>query len=285
MIQSKIIRPFVEINLAEHCNLTCALCDHYAPFLPEKYADIEATHGDLMALSTVLHTNHLLLLGGEPLLHPEFDEFCRMAKSVQISHQLVLVTNGILLHRMSSEAWQMIDGIRISRYPGVKISVKRKMLEAQARKYNVWIWESDVKMFDITESTAEITDQCLRNTIFTNCLMGHICNTIHDGRYYRCPPSVFIQTRLSKRGVELDNHKEDSVMIQNNSNLKAELEMLLFRSDPLEACRYCLGGLGRKEPHKMLNKKESQQIIGLPMEQEFNYSEIREDFVYCNATK
>lgn len=278
--ESKIIRPFVEINLAEHCNLTCSLCDHFSPFLDRKFADLRNTENDLIELSKVLHTNHFLLLGGEPLLHPEFDEFCRIARASEISHQVVLVTNGTLLHKMSNDAWQLLDGIRISRYPGVNISISREELKRKSKKYKVWIRENNVKMFDVVGSNAEIVDPSLRKIIFMDCFMAQICNTIRDGRYYRCPPSVFMQQRLSKKGVVFDNRAEDSVEIQNNPNLKSEIESLLARSEPLDACRYCLGSLGHEEHHYRLNKREVSETSKRPLEPKFDNRAIREDFIF-----
>ncbi len=282
MTENRIFRPFIEINISEHCNLTCDHCDHYSPYLKNKFADIDQTCEDLAVLSQVLHANHLLLLGGEPLLHPKFKEFCDKAKKTGIANQLVLVTNGLLLHKMDEHAWSLLDGIRISHYPGTKFSLSQEKLDQLSKKHNVWVWRSDVSTFDITESDSEITDQQMRETIFTNCFMGQICNTVRDGRYYRCPPSVFIEERLKLRGVDFKNKDQDSVQIRNNINLLGELNALLSQSEPLEACKFCLGSLGKKVPHTIMNKKVLNKKGTQKLKDSFSYKQIRNDFTFKN---
>jgi len=46
----------------------------------------------------------------------------------------------------------------------------------------------------------------------------------------------------------------DSVGLHDNPNLRADLERLLARREPLAACEYCLGTSGPEERHRILDR-------------------------------
>jgi len=187
-MENKIFRPFVEVNLTEHCNISCLNCDHYSPYMSKKFISTDKYKEDLSVLSTVLHANHLLLLGGEPLLHPELEKMCVIGKKTGIANQIVLVTNGLLLHKMSETIWSLIDGIRISIYPQLKINITDKSLRFLSKKHDVWIWKNEINSFRKNALINPVTDKDVLNNIYQNCLDVQLCNTIYEGRFYRCPP-------------------------------------------------------------------------------------------------
>ena len=115
----KLRRFSVEYNLTEHCNLSCYLCDHASPLLPKKFAVVEEFVRDLEALSQVFHSTQLRIVGGEPTLHPELLRFLSEARRIGIADNIVLLTNGVQLHRMPVELWGLINDLWISVYPGV----------------------------------------------------------------------------------------------------------------------------------------------------------------------
>ena len=87
-----------------------------------KFADHSTSVNDIEVLSLVLRASEFefKFVGGEPLLHPQLLDFLRAAKDVGIANRLVLVTNGVLLHTAPDELWELIDGMWISLYPGIK---------------------------------------------------------------------------------------------------------------------------------------------------------------------
>src|SRR5687768_11507768 len=99
MLQQKLWRPAIEFNLTEHCNLSCAHCDHSSLMLPKKFASLEQFTKDIEQLSKVMHAADFKFAGGEPLLHPDLLDFIRIARKNQIAERYVLITNGVLLHK------------------------------------------------------------------------------------------------------------------------------------------------------------------------------------------
>lgn len=104
MSGNKLRRPAIEFNLTQHCNLRCAHCDHASSMLPKGFADLTSFTRDVEVLSTVLSAGEFKFVGGEPLLHPQLLDFLRVAKESQIADRLILVTNGVLLHKEAYSA-------------------------------------------------------------------------------------------------------------------------------------------------------------------------------------
>src|SRR5688572_13208213 len=115
----RILVKSVEYPITEHCNLSCANCDHASPLLDEKWADLDQYRLDVRALAGAVHAKNFLVIGGEPLLHPELLEFLHFARASKIADRITLVSNGTLLHRADPHMWALIDRLWLSVYPKV----------------------------------------------------------------------------------------------------------------------------------------------------------------------
>jgi hypothetical protein len=263
MSRSRLWRPAIEFNVTEHCNLRCAHCDQASWTLPRKFADIMSFARDIEVLSTVLQARELKFGGGEPLLHPHLLDFLRVAKDVQIADRLVLLTNGVLLHKAPEELWELIDGMWISIYPGVKHRFDWDWVQRIADEHQIWIWRKETPEFAQRLLVDEVGNEELVRMVFQNCEIAHLesCHTIHEGRYYMCSPSVWMQPRLALRGVSFENRESDSVAIHDNANLYEDLDNLIRRQEPLQACRYCLGSWARSTPNVQLNRASGAEFL------------------------
>ena len=65
-----------EIHLTDHCNLNCVGCNHFSPLADSFYLDITAYKQDCKRIWELTEGNvqEIVLLGGEPLLHPNLKE-------------------------------------------------------------------------------------------------------------------------------------------------------------------------------------------------------------------
>lgn len=258
MSRNRLWRPAIEFNLTEHCNLSCTHCDQASPLLPMKFADLDSFTRDMEVLSTVLQAGELKLAGGEPLQHPQLLDFLRVAKDVGIANRLVIITNGVLLHKAPEELWDLIDGMWISIYPGVKFRFEWDWIQQMADEHQVWIWRKETPEFSERLLVEEIQNEEFVKMVFQNCELAHLesCHTIHEGRYYMCAPSVYMEPRLALRGNDFKNREADGVAIHDNPNLYEDLDNLIRRQEePLEACRFCLGSWARNTANVQLTRK------------------------------
>jgi organic radical activating enzyme len=263
MSSNKLWRPAIEYNLVEHCNLRCTHCDQASWMLPAKFADLTSFARDIEVLSTVLQAGELKFGGGETLLHPQLVDFLRVAKDVQIANRLVLLTNGVLLHKAPDEFWEFIDGMWISIYPGVKYHFDWDWVQRMADEHQIWVWRKETPKFAERLLVEEVRNEEFVRTVFQNCDLAHLesCHTIHEGRYYICSPSVWTEPRLALRGVTFKNRESDSVAIHDNASLYEDLDNLIRRQEPLEACRYCLGSWARSTANVQLTRKRAEEFL------------------------
>jgi MoaA/NifB/PqqE/SkfB family radical SAM enzyme len=97
--RDRLLRPLVAVyHVTTRCNLNCAYCEDFgrrrnATALPPLPLD-----EGLRVLRTIRSgTDHLILTGGEPLLHPHIAELAARARRDLRFRHLTLLTNGLLL--------------------------------------------------------------------------------------------------------------------------------------------------------------------------------------------
>jgi MoaA/NifB/PqqE/SkfB family radical SAM enzyme len=101
--------PLLTLYLTERCNSRCATCDYWR-------------HGRLdMGLASIsrllpsieeLGTRLVVLSGGEPLLHPEWDAIARLLKSKGLA--VWLLTSGLSLAKHARRAAELFEAITVS---------------------------------------------------------------------------------------------------------------------------------------------------------------------------
>lgn len=251
----------ITFNMTDHCNLSCANCNHASPLLDAKFADLDGFNADLAALGQVLRAGEIKLVGGEPTLHPQVVDFIKAARASGVAKKIHVTSNAVLLHKMTDEFWDNIDILELSIYPGVKYRGGGEdgldMFREKAAARNIELVFPGRPVFKKTLLNNKIEDPVLVDAIYKNC--GQVykwgCHSVHEGRYYFCGPAPYLEQRMAKRGEHVENKIADSVQIQNNPNLRRDLEAYLNRQEPLIACAYCLGDNGIDFAHHQLNKK------------------------------
>lgn len=260
----KIYRPAIEYNIIEHCNLKCAFCDHASHIATrKKMITPEQFEKDLGILAKVLHVNELKILGGEPLLHPQLLELLRIARESRIAEQIILITNGLLLDIIPEAIFQAIDGMWISVYPSTMFRLKSKKLQDLADKHNFWIWKKWTPFFVRNQLSRKINDDFMVRLIYKNCSYVNYygCNTAYDGRFYKCPQSLFMEQRLANVGIDFHNTESDSIAITDSPGLRDELNHFLTGTEPLLACAYCLGSIGRYIRHRRAKNPGRKAVL------------------------
>ena len=250
----KLQHVSVSYELTEHCNLRCSSCDHASPWMDDRLASLAEYERDLTALAEVMHVNAIYLCGGEPLLHPEYLDFLRVAKQSGIADGTIVISNGVLLHQMPVEAWDSIDAMIVSVYPGVRYRFDFDELHAVARSRGAYLIRKTNDEFSKMLINDRIEDPRLVRAIYRGCYAAINCHTIYEGRYYRCSRAHTLESRMAKLGKQISNRTEDSVALHGNPDLRAELAAYLRDDRPLQACEYCLGSFGRAEPHVQLTR-------------------------------
>ncbi|MFN0094372.1 MAG: radical SAM protein [Dehalococcoidia bacterium] len=257
--RGKITTNLLDVNITEHCNLSCRGCNHFSPVLPKRLLTPEDFVPQLRALAEVLRPGVLKFLGGEPLLHPNIVDLIEAARDSGISERIALYTNGTLLHRAPEAVWRAVDEVQISSYPGSERSDDElAAFQALADRHKT---ELRVEKFDrfllpyVRERTAS---RVVAQQIYDSCRFVHVyhCHTLADGHFFKCSQAYFLPKAID--GVTTATGI-DAVHVSQRATLQADLLAYLNSPDPLDACGRCLGTAGPSVPHSQV-KRDAWQL-------------------------
>lgn len=245
-----IQRLQIEANITRHCNLRCVACSHASAFAKKHFMKPEDLERDLAVLSPILHVKTFLILGGEPLLHPQLTHIMDIVMNSGICDLPAVVTNGFLLPLMKDDFFDRLLSLHITAYPKLDRSILEDTRKRFAGKFALHI--SDVENFftqfvvsDETGSTFEMCPWARPKGEEPGCL------TVHEGYIYLCPQSAFFPGEFGDDdqdpyvdGMSLSGVTEDS------------LSAFLNRTAPLETCSICNSYTNMVPWHECKNIKE-----------------------------
>jgi sulfatase maturation enzyme AslB (radical SAM superfamily) len=249
-----------QVHIVEHCNLNCAYCLHFSPLAEKEFIDILQYEKDCERIKELTKNNpveSILLLGGEPLVHPDIEKIFSITRTYfDARTAVILITNGILLPKMEDTFWHAckINNIYISitKYP-IKLDIEK--IHKKAAEYCVKTARLNYTM-DILTINQNIfeSDNCrefwkvpldingkqnIKNT-FRQCTWGNDCIMLANGKLYTC--HLMPNIRHFNAFFEKDTAKKfkvsekDSIDIYKAKNIS---EILDFLSRPVPFCRYC----------------------------------------------
>jgi organic radical activating enzyme len=256
VVDGRILNRRLEINVAEHCNLSCRGCSHLSPVVAKHFVDPAAVHRDLKALARCYHTKFVRLLGGEPLLHPDLVSVIDAVRRSGVGDFVSVTTNGLLLPRMKTEFWSLIDAVEVSLYPNRSLSAAaQRACIAQADKHGVAMRFHAFDEFQESYSETGTHDDRLVRRIFSTCNVAHRwrCHNLIDGWFYRCPQSHFIP-KVLERGDGSEH--ADGIQVDDEPSFGPRLLAYLQSPEMPRACSNCLGTAGRFEAHRQIKRSE-----------------------------
>lgn len=233
---------YLEIHIADHCNLNCAGCSHFSPLAKHELVSVEEFRRDFERLGEILkHScNEIHLLGGEPLLHPDIITLMKIARKNFTHGRILIVTNGILLAQKEENFWQECNNnniiISITHYP---IKLEEEKIRSLAKKFDVkfeWYASNDSKSF-FSKMPIDLSGKGSIARNFAACHIANLCVQLSHGRLYCCPFIPYVHFFSEYFSQDIDITEEDSIDIyQEGLNEDAILQRL---SKPFSACRYC----------------------------------------------
>jgi organic radical activating enzyme len=265
VVDGKIQTVKCEVNIVEHCNLSCRSCSHLSPAMPRRSIDPSPLHNDLTILARHYRARWLRLLGGEPLLHRDILGVIEAARQSGVADAICVVTNGVLLPRMTSGFWRAVDRVEISQYPGYELSAdQQRACQEKAQAAGATIELQSRTQFRESYSEYGIDDMKVVQAIYDTCLVVHDwrCHTVADGRFYKCPQSYLLPKVIS---ACLSNQVTDSIPIKDTEDFGVELLGFLQSSQSLQTCGHCLGTTGRQFTHVQTKRAKFRDLQYRPV--------------------
>lgn len=234
--------PYFETHITEACNLKCRGCSHFSVFAKPKHKDLEEFEREYARLAEIEEIGIMRLMGGEPLLNPDFMEYLRIARKYFPNSHICLVTNGTLGERLVPHVDE-INELRInvtkSEYHlGNEDPIQYTERHEKGQLYNISLDPSGQQNKD---------------------LAFHFCDIrIHewyyymDGRFYPCCIAGTIHDFWDHFGLDWGITPED-LSIDIFTHTAEEIEAFLHQ--PCELCRFC-DTIRRQQTYAPFSKSE-----------------------------
>ena len=239
-----------EVSLADHCNLSCKMCDHYSQLSPEWFVDMDTFERDMVQMGKLFnHTvGAITLVGGEPALHKDIIKCMEITRREFPDAELIILTNGLLLlglenspHGNFWEACKRLNFyITITVYP---INFDYTQLEKKAEEYGVILaMSSNIHADELTKATKIMDKHAMdlsRNaevTGFVSCAYFNKFNVLREGRFYMCPVEAHINIFNDHFKQNLPLEEADSLDIHR---AKSWEELSEFAAKRIPFCGHC----------------------------------------------
>ena len=225
--KDKVFIPQLETQIIDGCNLNCKGCAHFSSlFSKDEVYPLDKFDRDLRYLSKCADIVSFYILGGEPFLSKNIDEYIVVSRVRLPKSNLRFLTNGLFIPSLSEMTLSLLREcgfvIDISVYPqtGSILEKIKSVLEINKIPYDL--------RFVTQRFIAFMSVHCGHNPMRSQqvCL-NEPCRFLRDGKIYKCPPDA-LSFRLVEKfniknfpvstGVDLysDNFAQDFKMLDGN---------------------------------------------------------------------
>jgi len=237
---SKPRLDYVEAEVSGSCNLNCKGCFQFSNLVEEKtFCDLNVFRKDLKKLKDFFWgIGKIRLLGGEPLINPDFLQFVMTAREIFPDSDIRLVSNGLLITKLTQPDLETIKNFNctfdISDYPPThkKIDEITDFLNKAGVAYTVSL---PIKLFYKCLLREPLESP---NESFNNCLFTH-CHALGDGYLAACSHQFYISRLNSEYNLEYPEN--DKINIYQTTLTGWEINNIL--ESPHDFCRYCSKGM------------------------------------------
>lgn len=224
---------YLEFHVNDHCNLNCKGCSHFCPLVREEiFADLEQVKKDFNRLKQLItHIKMIRIMGGEPLLCKNLDEYI---ETVRINYPLAdirIVTNATLIKNLPEKIWESFYSNKVK----VDISFYPPLIRSADEILSI-IEKHGIEIGNVGKvSSFEKILHNEQNVNFKN-ISTCICNNLHDGHIASCQ-LAFYGKYFNKYFNKNIPFETGMINIHDNALNGKTLVAMLDR--PFEACKYC----------------------------------------------
>lgn len=261
-----------EISLADHCNLSCQMCDHYSQLSEKWFVDMDRFEKDMIRMGELFdhEIGAITLIGGEPTLHEDLIRCIQITRREFPSGELIILTNGVLLlqleHSPKGNLWEVCKEndvhISVTVYP---IKLDYAAIEEKGKEYGVPVFMSSnihagksMKVVKISDKHTMDLDGKIDKFYCVNCLYFNKFNVLKDGRFYMCPVAAHSNIFNHAFNQNLRFREKDFLDIYQISSWE---ELAEYSASYIPFCSYCdLKHWGHHSEWKASSKKIEEYI-------------------------
>lgn len=256
----------LEVNLADHCNLNCQMCDHFSPLAKPTFLNLDSFKKDMKRLKELTdgYIGLIKLEGGEPLLNDQVIEFIKVTRNFFPKTTIYLITNGLLLkyweNHPKGNLWKVCHDfnvrIELTIYP---ISIDLEGIKRMAERYHVQLdCFSEIGNRGLQKEKQSVKHPLdLTGNVeiwqFVSCYQFNECIALRDGKLYTCPIIPYSNYFNQYFNQNLKVSEDDYIDIYLTKNYE---ELADFVSRRTKFCNYC-----RVRERRSCEWKQSQHTL------------------------
>lgn len=244
-INDKALISKIEYHVCDHCNLNCSGCSHFAPLFEEHFADLKLFEKEMILLQNKFENIfRFRLMGGEPFLCSQLDQFVICARKYFPNTHLEIVTNGLILNKVEEPIWRAIKEndavLNISLYPPT-FRLKDKISDFLNNMAIQYSFGSGLEQYNeegiIEEFHKNLTLKKDNNEWeATRQCMGSYCHYYRDGKLSKCALPQLIYKLNDRFKTEYEVVEDDVIDLRTDV---APWDIVKRMRQPIEFCRYC----------------------------------------------
>lgn len=228
------VLPRVEMHIADHCNLNCRGCTHYAPIFGKELPDFTSRIQDVKMLKEkVSHIVCFSILGGEPFLNPDIALYITEIRKILPDTYIQIVTNGLLIPQLHRELLECIVKnrvvVKISEYQPTHQMIDR--IEKTLKEYKITYY---VQRYEEKQKFIKPLSLAEKSSYPHKCI-SEGCVNIWNGKIAKCPTLLYLERFNHEFGQKLP---DEGIMQLKDCPEGSELLDALSREVPL--CKHCI---------------------------------------------
>ena len=218
--------PYFETHITEACNLKCRGCSHFSVFAKPRHKSLVEFDNEFKRLAEIEEIGIIRLMGGEPLLNPNWMEYVRIARHYFPDSQISFVTNGILGYKLKPYKEELED-------LNINVTISDYHLDKQNKEIHTELHEKG-QLYNISLDPSGTQDP---ETSHMFCdIVLHDWFYFMDGRFYPCCIAGTIHDFWDHFDLDWGFTPED-LSIDIFTHTAEEIEEFIHQ--PCKLCAYC----------------------------------------------
>lgn len=233
---------YLEAKIIDNCNKKCQACIPFSNIAKYGKYEIEQYNKDIKRVSELFgQIKEFRILGGEPLLVSNLSDYIKIAIKYLKDTKIIIVTNGILLDRMSDETLNFYKEnnieVFVSFYPDQSTNNKVQDNIQNLKNKGVIVNFYKALYFGVNHDFHyNKKDINVRQSVYEMCRKVVDCTNIYNGKIYACPKPFSILHFNKYFGTNYD-FSSDGIEIHNKYITGQDIINKLSKS--MEACSLC----------------------------------------------
>lgn len=239
--EEKLILPTLEVFITECCTLRCRDCSHLIKFYKQpKHYNMETIIQYLdNVLRVVDYLEEVVILGGEPLLHPEISKLLYYCGNSEKIGDITVISNGTISPNDAAIAAMEETKTRLRLSDYRELSPKIKEVQQLCEAHNIECFVLHETWTDMGEIFKHNYDLDELKSIFLDCPFAFDLLLL-NGKLCRCAHVAHLNN-LQK--IESSQHDCVDFTDISDGDIKSKKDELwrYMNIDYLEGCQYCNG--------------------------------------------